>query len=633
MCGIVGYFGPLSPKDVIVDGLRRLEYRGYDSAGVAILHEGHFKRVRASGKLAELEAKLKGESFDGHLGIGHTRWATHGPPNERNAHPHVVDGVSIVHNGIIENYQELRKRLAADGAEFTSDTDSELVAHLLARQAKETGDLLLAVQLTIPELAGAYSILAVWEKQPDVLIAFKNGPPLVLGIGRETGGVRELVVASDVQAVVARTQNIVYLEDGEIAYSKAGDWKIFDASGVIAHKTPQKIAWDAAAAEKGGFPHFMLKEIHEQPRAVAAAIAPHIDLAKMQVALTGVGFSARTFSEVSTVDPIDDRSATEVALRKIERIFIVACGTSHYAAMTARYFIESLARVSVETDVASEFRYREPVLPPNSLVITISQSGETADTLAALRLAKQLGALTLSVCNVRASTIDREARGHLYMNSGVEIGVASTKAFVSTLALMNVFAIYLGRLREVLSAERERELIEALLAAPSQMEALLSYDKYFAEAAGRIKTYRGLLYMGRGVNYPIALEGALKLKELAYMHAEGYAAGEMKHGPLALIDERMLIVTVAPHDSYYEKTLSNLEEARARGGKIISIGTGDNVHLRGISEYYLALPKAEWTINPLLEVLPLQLLAYHVASAMGHDVDQPRNLAKSVTVE
>ena len=628
MCGIVGYYGPLNPRDVIVDGLRRLEYRGYDSAGVSILHEGRFKRVRASGKLVELERKLEGERFDGHLGIGHTRWATHGAPVERNAHPHFVDGISLVHNGIIENYQAIRGRLAREGATFDSDTDSELVAHLVAKRVRETGDLLRAVQLVIPELAGAYSILVVWEAQPDVLVAFKNGPPLVLGVGKD-----EVVVASDVQAVVSRTKDVVYLEDGEVAWTKAADWRVYDASGTLAKKAVHRIAWDAAQAEKGGFPHFMLKEIHEQPRAVAAAIAPHIDLEARRARLRGVGFGARSFEELAKLDPREDETVTEATLGKIERIFIVACGTSNYAGMAARYVLESFARVPVETDVASEFRYRDPVLPPNSLVMTISQSGETADTLAALRLAKQSGALTLSVCNVRGSTIDREAHGHLYMNSGPEIGVASTKAFVSTLALLNIFALCVGRVRGRLSGERESEIIDALTAAPAQMEALLGYDKFFAEAADRLKTYRGILYMGRGVNYPIALEGALKLKELAYMHAEGYAAGEMKHGPLALIDERMLILMVAPNDASYEKTLSNLEEARARGGKIISIGTGENAHLRGISEYYLALPKADWTINPILAALPLQLLAYHVAVAMGHDVDQPRNLAKSVTVE
>ena len=613
MCGIVGYYGPKDPKDVIVGGLKRLEYRGYDSAGVAILdgpqNDQHFKVVRAEGKLGELAKKLETVSFTGHLGIGHTRWATHGVPSERNAHPHTVDGVSLVHNGIIENYQDIKADLAREGAVFSSDTDSELVAHLLARKVKETGDLFKAVELVLPMLTGAYSILAVWEKQPDVMVAFKNGPPLIVGVGE-----KEMVIASDVQAIISHTNKVVYLEDFEIVFVKGNDVKFFSAAGAPIKKEVVTITWTADQVEKAGYKHFMLKEIHEQPRAVAAACAPHVDLETKRVKLSDVGLS-------------------DEQLRGIERVFIIACGTSYYAGLAGKYLIEQLAKIPVECDIASEFRYRDPVIPPRSLILTISQSGETADTLAALRLAKQAGALTLSICNVRASSIDREAHGHLYMNSGPEIGVASTKAFVSTLALLNLLSLYLGQVRGALSVKDEQHALEQLLAAPSQMEAVLAYDKFFAEAAQKLKAYKGILFMGRGINYPIALEGALKLKELAYMHAEGYAAGEMKHGPLALIDERMLIVMVCPSDRNYEKTLSNLEEARARGGRIISIGTGDNHALKAVSDHYLSLPKAEWNVNPILESIPVQLLAYHVANAMGHDVDQPRNLAKSVTVE
>ncbi|MBL7689589.1 MAG: glutamine--fructose-6-phosphate transaminase (isomerizing) [Bdellovibrionaceae bacterium] len=613
MCGIVGYYGPKDPKDVIVGGLKRLEYRGYDSAGVAILdgpkNDQHFKVVRAEGKLGELAKKLETVSFTGHLGIGHTRWATHGVPSERNAHPHTVDGVSLVHNGIIENYQDIKADLAREGAVFSSDTDSELVAHLLARKVKETGDLFKAVELVLPMLTGAYSILAVWEKQPDVMVAFKNGPPLIVGVGE-----KEMVIASDVQAIISHTNKVVYLEDFEIVFVKGNDVKFFSAAGAPIKKEVVTITWTADQVEKAGYKHFMLKEIHEQPRAVAAACAPHVNLETKRVKLSDVGLS-------------------DEQLRGIERVFIIACGTSYYAGLAGKYLIEQLAKIPVECDIASEFRYRDPVIPPRSLILTISQSGETADTLAALRLAKQAGALTLSICNVRASSIDREAHGHLYMNSGPEIGVASTKAFVSTLALLNLLSLYLGQVRGALSVKDEQHALEQLLAAPSQMEAVLAYDKFFAEAAQKLKAYKGILFMGRGINYPIALEGALKLKELAYMHAEGYAAGEMKHGPLALIDERMLIVMVCPSDRNYEKTLSNLEEARARGGRIISIGTGDNHALKAVSDHYLSLPKAEWNVNPILESIPVQLLAYHVANAMGHDVDQPRNLAKSVTVE
>ncbi len=627
MCGIVGYYGPRDPKDVIISGLKRLEYRGYDSAGVAIYHEGEFKRVRASGKLSELQKKLEGEPFSGRIGIGHTRWATHGVPSERNAHPHKVEGVSLVHNGIIENYQEIREELRRSGSEFTSDTDSELVAHLIARKIRTTQDLFKAVELVIPELKGAYSILAVWEKQPDTLVAFKNGPPLIVGVGED-----EMVIASDAHAIVSYTPNVVYLDDHEIAVVKGKEYKIYSATGQPLHKKVHKLNWNAEAIGKAGFNHYMLKEIYEQPRAVAQAIAPHVDLERMRVRLSGVGFGV-PYEKLESLDIVNDAENTAQKLTEIERIFIVACGTSYYAGMVAEYLIEILAKVPVECDIASEFRYREPVIPPRSLVLVISQSGETADTLAALRLAKDAGALTMSICNAKRSTIDREAQGHLYMNSGAEIGVASTKAFVSTLALSNLLAIFLARACDRITAEDERRHLEALLAAPAQMEGVLSYDKFFAEAAATLKGYRGILYMGRGVNYPIAMEGALKLKELAYMHAEGYAAGEMKHGPLALIDHRMLIVMVAPSDKYYEKTLSNLEEAKARGGQIISIGTGDNQELKSVSGHYLSLPKADWSINPLLEVIPLQLLAYHVAHHMGHDVDQPRNLAKSVTVE
>lgn len=613
MCGIVGYLGDKSPKDVIVGGLKRLEYRGYDSAGVAILDgpvgDQHIKVVRAQGKLSELSKKLETEKFSGHLGIGHTRWATHGIPSERNAHPHTVDGLSLVHNGIIENYQDIKRELASHGVTFKSDTDSELVAHLLARKVRETGDLLKAVEEVLPTLRGAYAIVAMWEKQPDVLVAFKNGPPLVIGIGQ-----KEIIVASDVQAIISHTNKVVYLDDHEIAFVKGTELKVISNTGKPLNKEVQTITWSADQVEKAGFKHFMLKEIHEQPRAVANACAPHIDLETKRVLLKDLGLS-------------------DAQLRKVERVFIIACGTSYYAAVAAKYMLEKVAQIPVETDIASEFRYRSPVVPPNTLVMTISQSGETADTLAALRLAKRLGALTLSICNVRASSIDREADGRIYMNSGPEIGVASTKAFVSTLAILNLFSIYMGELRGVLPMAEHHQYVENLLALPAQMEAVLSYDKFFGEVAMKLKNYRGVLFMGRGVSYPIALEGALKLKELAYMHAEGYAAGEMKHGPLALIDDRMLILMVCPNDEHYEKSLSNLEEARARGGKIMSIGTGDDAALKAVSDDYLSLPEASWMVNPILAALPVQLLAYHVADAMGNDVDQPRNLAKSVTVE
>ncbi len=628
MCGIVGYWGPHNPKDVIINGLKKLEYRGYDSAGVAILDHGNFKIVRASGKLSELQKKLEGEKFDGHIGIGHTRWATHGVPSERNAHPHSVDGVSLVHNGIIENYQEIKEKLAHEGVQFSSDTDSELVAHLIARDIKHTQNLLKSVHNILPKLRGAYSIVVVWKNQPDTLVAFKNGPPLILGLGE-----KDVVIASDVQAIVEYTKNILYLEDFESVEVRGTDYSVYDAQFNKVFKKPHLIEWNSKVIEKSGYDTFMLKEIFEEPRAVASALAPHIDLEKMQVQLTGLGFSVDSFEKLSQLDVKKDYAKTLEVFKEIDRIFIIACGTSFYAGQVGEYLIENFAKLAVEVDIASEFRYRDPVIPKNSLVVVVSQSGETADTLAALRLAKQAGARTLSITNVYRSSIDREAQAHLYLNAGTEIGVASTKAFVATLAVFNLLALQIAKAREQVTATQEKQILQALLAAPSQMEGVLSYDKFFNEAAKHFKSFKGLLYMGRGISYPLAMEGALKLKELAYMHAEGYAAGEMKHGPLALIDERMLIVMVAPQDKHFEKTLSNLQEAKARGGKIISIGTGECRELKDLSEYYLSLPKADWFINPLLEVIPLQLLAYHVARALEYDVDQPRNLAKSVTVE
>ena len=610
MCGIVGYYGPKDPKDVIMTGLKALEYRGYDSAGVSILDGGHFKRVRAEGKLSNLATKLRDEKFSGHLGIGHTRWATHGKPSERNAHPHCVGKVSLVHNGIIENYVELREKLVKGGALLESDTDSELVAHLIDLQLKSTPDLLQAVLKVLPGLTGAYAIVVVNEAQPDTIVAFKNGPPLIVGVGADA-----MYVASDVQAIVSYTKRIVYLEDGEVVRIQGKSYEVFSEDGASIKKTVSEIDWSTEAANKGGFQHYMLKEIFEQPRAIAAAMQPHIDLDKNSVKLEGVGF------DVSKV------------FQDIERVFVVACGTSYYAGLIGEYVIERLARVPVECDIASEFRYRHPVLPKNSLFIAISQSGETADTLAAVRLAKEAGVKVLSICNVKNSSIDREADGHLYMNAGTEIGVASTKAFSATLTLLNLVGLAMAQIKSKLVPADEADLVRQLLAAPAHVETVLNLDKFFKSAAAKLKDYKGFLYMGRGVHYPIAMEGALKLKELAYMHAEGYAAGEMKHGPLALIDEKMAVVMLVPHDDLFEKSLSNLEEAKARGGQIIAISTGANRRLIEVSSHYLTLPEAGWFTLPLLEVVPMQLLAYHVANSLGHDVDQPRNLAKSVTVE
>ena len=612
MCGIVGYLGAKSPKKVLIEGLKTLEYRGYDSAGVAILNDGHFKRIRAEGKLAQLSLKLKEENFSGNLGIAHTRWATHGPPIEKNAHPHSHDGVVLVHNGIIENYVVLKNELKKRGASFSSDTDSELVVHLLAEEVKVTGDLLKAVQNILPRLEGAYSIVAIWEGQPDRFVAFKKGPPLIFGKGDD-----EVIVASDVQAIVEHTRHILHLEDDQVLLATKGEFQVFDRSGTPLKTQLKEISWNEEKAEKGGHAHFMLKEIFEQPRAVAQAMDSHVDLVNSSVNLQFKGNK-----EISLED-----------LKSFERVFVVACGTSYYAGLVGEYLIERLAGLPVECDIASEFRYRYPVLPKNSLFISISQSGETADTLAAVRLAKESGARVLSICNVPGSSIDREAHASLHMSAGIEVGVASTKAFTATLTLMGLVSLQLAKLRGHLSETEEKRFVEELVGTPSRMETVLAFDSYFEEASETLKEKKGFLYLGRGVHFPIALEGALKLKELAYMHAEGYAAGEMKHGPLALIDEKMAVVVLAPKDELYEKTLSNLEEARARGGKIISIGSHGDERLEELSEHYLALPEASWFTLPLLEVIPLQLLSYHVAASLGHDVDQPRNLAKSVTVE
>lgn len=627
MCGIVGYLGPLDPKIVIVNGLKKLEYRGYDSAGVAIFNQGQAKRIRAQGKLKNLEEKLKTEKFDGHIGIGHTRWATHGVPTERNAHPHQVNGVSLVHNGIIENYLEIREYLKSKKAVITSDTDSELVAHLIAEEIEKENDLLKAVQKTLPRLRGAFSILVVWDKQPDQLVAFKDGPPLVVGIGD-----KETFIVSDVQAALQYTKKFIYLEDREIVLIQKEKVHFYNSNGESIQKKPVELNWSADLVEKQGFSHFMLKEIYEQPRAIAAAMEQHLDLNTNQVKLNRVGFGIAP-QDLEKLDLEKDWKNTQKILKDVKRILIVACGTSSYAGQVGKYYFETIAKIPTEVDIASEFRYRNPVFTDNMLVITISQSGETADTLAAIRLAKEAKIQTLSISNVRNSTIDREASGHLYLNSGPEIGVASTKAFTSTITILQCLALALGKSRGNLSSKSEEEHVQALLALPSHIESVLGFDKYFSQAANELKKFKGFLYIGRGVNFPIALEGALKLKELAYYHAEGYAAGEMKHGPLALIDANMAIVVVAPDDNLFEKTVSNLEEAKARGGKIISIGTGDNKRLSSISERYLHIPKAHWTTNPIISVVPLQLMAFHLAHSLGYDVDQPRNLAKSVTVE
>ncbi|MDW8190679.1 MAG: glutamine--fructose-6-phosphate transaminase (isomerizing) [Pseudobdellovibrionaceae bacterium] len=605
MCGIVGYLGSRDPKDIIIEGLSKLEYRGYDSAGVAIFNENQLVRVRAEGKLSQLKQKIQdlNLTFTGPSGIGHTRWATHGRPSEHNAHPHSSGPIMLVHNGIIENYLELKKELMGKGYQFESDTDSEVVAHLINDRWKQYGNLLTAIKRVLPELKGAFSIVVLNQENPNELVAFKDGPPLILGLGQN-----EYFLVSDVAASLAYTSRYIYLDDREIVRVTPEGYAVFSESGVRLSKTVTEVAWSADQVEKRGFRHYMLKEIYEQARSVAHCLEPFLDREQ---------FRLKPMMEWSSV----------------EGVHIVACGTSFYAGIYGQYLMEILGGIPCRVDVASEFRYRDPVLSPGTLVLAISQSGETADTLGAVRLAKAQGSPVVSICNVKQSSLDRESDVTFYMNCGPEIGVASTKAFTATLVLLNLLAMDLARYRKRLNADLEFQMLRRLLELPSQIEVVLAYDKYFQDAADALKRYRGFLFLGRHVLYPIAMEGALKLKELSYLHAEGYPAGEMKHGPLALIDEQMAVVVLAPQDDLYEKTLSNLQEVKARGAKVIAVGTLEDEQLKSLSDRYLSIPKVPWNINPILAVIPLQLMAYHLACSLGHDVDQPRNLAKSVTVE
>jgi glucosamine--fructose-6-phosphate aminotransferase (isomerizing) len=609
MCGIVGYWGPDKPKDVILDGLKRLEYRGYDSTGVAIFDGEELKVYRSPGKLKVLEEKIKDIDFGGTTGIGHTRWATHGAPNEVNAHPHKVGRIALVHNGIIENYRDIQEALLKKGADLKSETDSELIAHLMDAELSEGGNLLQATLKVIPLLRGAYSILVADEKDPDSLIAFKNGPPMLVGLGKD-----EVIIASDVQAFIKRTNRVVYLEDGEIIYAHSGVVQFFDPQGKEIEKKVVEVKWDSARAEKAGFDTFMEKEIFEQPNALRETLEPHIVYNPTSIVLKDSGF-------------------TDSDYLKFSRIQVIACGTSWHAALVAKYVLEKIAKIATDVDIASEFHYRDPVIDKSTLVVTISQSGETADTLSCLRMCKKMGLSTLSICNVPHSSIDREAQGRLYTKAGSEIGVCSTKSFTAQLLAVEIFALNLARLRKTISDSDMTKYTEALLALPSQVETCLAHDKWFKAAAHSLTQFRGFLYLGRGINYPIALEGALKLKEITYLHAEGYPSGELKHGPIALVDDKMIIVAMAPKDELYEKNISNIQEVRARGGQVIAIGTGDDVTLQKLSRHYLSIPETTWMANPILESIPVQLLSFHLAVELKRDVDQPRNLAKSVTVE
>lgn len=608
MCGIVGILGRGPVADQIVDSLKRLEYRGYDSAGVATLEGGAITRRRAEGKLRNLEARLKDEPLDGHLGIGHTRWATHGKPTEANAHPHAAGEVAVVHNGIIENFRELREELQGQGATFTSETDTEVVAHLVNSYMKQGHAPADAVKAAMPRLRGAFALGFIFKDHPDLLIGARKGSPLAIGYGDG-----EMYLGSDAIALAPFTDTISYLDDGDWVVLTREVGVVYDAQGAVVNREIIKSGASSFMVDKANYRHFMAKEIHEQPEVVGHTLARYIDMANERVALP-----------VSL--PFD--------FKDVQRISITACGTASYAGFVAKYWFEKLARIPVEIDVASEFRYREAPLRKGDLAIFISQSGETADTLAALRYAKSQGTHTLAVVNVTTSTIARESDLVLPTLAGPEIGVASTKAFTCQLMVLAALAVAAGRGRGEVSAEDESKLIHALVEIPRLMAAALTLEPQIEHLARDISKRNDVLYLGRGTAYPLALEGALKLKEISYIHAEGYAAGELKHGPIALIDENMPVVVIAPYDQVFEKTVSNMQEVAARGGNIILM-----TDARGAAEatvdsmVTIVMPDMGAIFAPLVYALPVQMLAYHTAVVMGTDVDQPRNLAKSVTVE
>jgi len=608
MCGIVGYIGKNDALPILIGGLKKLEYRGYDSSGVALIEDGKIETVRASGKIAALEDKLKAKPLHGHIGIAHTRWATHGAPTEENAHPHQsFDGnISIVHNGIIENYAVLKKKLQSEGIEFKSETDTEVVAHLIARYYK--GNLKEAVLKAISLIEGTFGLAVICRDEPGTLIGARRGSPLILGIGQD-----EFYLASDVSAIIMHTQKVVYLDDNDIVEIKEDVYNLLNTHSQPVQHEVQDVEFDADAIAKGGFAHFMLKEIFEQPEVLRNTMRGRLLYAEGNAKLAGL-----------------DTNIKE--LRNINRIIITACGTSYYAGMVGEYMIEDLAGVPVEVEYASEFRYRNPIIKPGTLVLAISQSGETADTLAALKEAQQKGATALAICNGVGSTIARTSDGGVYLHAGPEIGVASTKAFTSQVTVLAMIALLLGRQRR-LSFESGADIVKAMQELPELVDQTLKLSDQIAGIAHQYVKANNFLYLGRHYNYPVAMEGALKLKEISYIHAEGYPAAEMKHGPIALIDENMPVVVIAPKDALFDKVISNVREIKARGGKVIAISTADCHPLDEIADHLITVPKTIPMLMPIVTCVPLQLLAYHIAVLRGNDVDQPRNLAKSVTVE
>jgi glucosamine--fructose-6-phosphate aminotransferase (isomerizing) len=620
MCGIVGYIGPKKVVPVIIEGLRKLEYRGYDSAGIAVVDAaGKLHLRRAPGKLRNLEEVIRESPIEGTYGIGHTRWATHGRPTEENAHPHrdCTGQYVVVHNGIIENYLELKEKLQSEGHKFLTETDTEIVAHLVEKYAKDM-PFEAAVRTTLKDLRGIYSLVFLSAKDPQKLIAARVGPPSVIGLGDG-----EFFVASDIPALLEHTRRIFFLADGDVAVLTRDGVRVTDLEGKPVDRPAQTVTWDPIMAEKGGYKHFMQKEISEQPRAVRDTLLSRLSQE------TGKIF-------------LDEMQITEEQFRNFQNVRIVACGTSWHAGLAGKFMIERLARLPVEVDYGSEFRYRDPILDSKTLSVCISQSGETADTLAAQREAKQKGSPTLAICNVMGSMITREAAGSILTHAGPEIGVASTKAFTAQLAALLILSSYLGQVRGKLSPDDARKLMLEFTRIPHKMETILQAEEKgaFEALARQFFRHTDFLYLGRGIHYPIALEGALKLKEISYIHAEGYPSGEMKHGPNALIDENLPVVVLATRDesdpasmTLYEKSVSNIKEVKARDGIVIAIVTAGDHLAREAADHLIELPPAPDLLNPLLEIIPLQLLAYHIAVRRGCDVDQPRNLAKSVTVE
>ncbi len=614
MCGIVGYVGNKDVVPILIDGLKRLEYRGYDSAGIGVIENGRLELRRCVGKICNLENVLKEKPCKGSIALGHTRWATHGRPSEENAHPHTdcQDRLVVVHNGIIENYLTLKKGLIKEGHKFKSETDTEVLAHLVEKYlAKSRGkkSILFALQRALKEVEGSYAVGVISVDDPEKIVCARKESPLVIGLGR-----KEYFIASDVPAILGHTRKVIYLDDGDTAEVSTSGVEVYDKSGRKIKKKVFQITWDPVMAEKGGYKHFMLKEIHEQPRAIRDTFRGRMAPDKGEVYLEEIGLSKEK-------------------IRKIEKVYIVGCGTSYHSALYGEFLFEELARLPCEVDIGSEFRYRNPIINGNTLVLLISQSGETADTLAGLKEAKEKGGKTLAICNVLGSTATREADGVIYTRAGPEIGVASSKAFTAQLTALCLLAIYFGRVRGTLGKEKARNILMHLLRIPHQVEEVLENQEEIIACAQSYFKKIDFLFLGRHINYPIALEGALKLKEISYIHAEGYPAGEMKHGPIALIDENMPVLAIATNSKVYEKVVANIEEVKARDGIVIALATKNNKEIKKKAEYVFYLSETLEILSPIVNVVSLQLLAYHIAALRGCDVDQPRNLAKSVTVE